>query len=84
MDSIPRSILDSQKAFAVDWRSHSTPPPNPRPTSSVYSDDTSIMVCLIRRVSEEIRAQEDWTIVSCIERESGARGGTRTSSEGVE
>lgn len=33
------------------------PPPNPRPASSVYSDDTSIMTHLIQMVSEESTAQ---------------------------
>ena len=36
--------------------------PSPRPTSSVYSDDTSIMTSLIRQVSEQIRTQEIRTI----------------------
>ena len=58
MDPIPDTILESEKAFTMDWRSHPIPPPNPRPTSSVYSDDMSIMTGLVRKVSEETRAQE--------------------------
>ena len=50
----------------MDQRSHPILPPNPRPTSSVYSDDMSIMTCLIRKVSEETRAQEYQTIDSYI------------------
>ena len=57
---------NSQNASTMDWGSHPVPPPNPRPTSSVYSDDMSIMVCLIRSVSEEIREQEYQTITSYI------------------
>src|SRR5436190_7038111 len=59
--SVP--ISNSENASTIDWRFHPVPP-NPRPTSSVYSDDMSLMVCLIRSVSEEIRAQEYQTISS--------------------
>jgi hypothetical protein len=66
MDLRPHPISDSQSESMMDWRSHPIPPPNPRPTSSVYSDDMSIMTCLIRKVSEETRAQEYQTIDSYI------------------
>ena len=58
MDLIPDKIPDSEEAFTMDWRPHPIPPPNPRPTSSVYSDDMSIMAGLVRKVSEETRLQE--------------------------
>jgi hypothetical protein len=64
MDLRPHPISDSQSASTMDWKSHPIPPPNPRPTSSVYSDDMSIMTNLIRRVEEETRAQEYQTIAS--------------------
>lgn len=38
--------------------------PNYRPTSSLYSDDASIMTYLIHKVSEETRTQEYETIAS--------------------
>jgi hypothetical protein len=66
MDLRPHTVSDSQGASTMDRRSYPIPPPNPRPTSSVYSEDTSIMVCLIQNVSEEIRAQEYQTIASYI------------------
>jgi hypothetical protein len=50
----------------MDQRSHPIPPPNPRPTLSIYSDDMSIMTYLIRKVLEETRAQEHQTIASYI------------------
>jgi hypothetical protein len=62
MKSMPLPSSNSQKASTIDWRSHPVQLSNPRPTSSVYSDD--IMVCLISNVSEEIRKQEHQTIVS--------------------
>jgi len=71
MDPIPDTILESEKAFTMDWRSHPIPPPNPRPTSSVYSDDMSIMTGLVRKVSEETRVQEYHTI-ACYMRENQA------------
>ena len=39
-------------------------PASPRPTSSVYSDDLSTMAFLIRKLSEETRAQEYETIAT--------------------
>jgi hypothetical protein len=66
MDLWLHSISDSQSKSTMDRRSHPIPPPNPRPTSSIYSDDMSIMTCLIRKVSEETRAQEHQTIASYI------------------
>jgi hypothetical protein len=53
----------------MDWRSLPIPPPNPRPTSSVYSDDMSIMTRLVRHVSKETRVQEYQTI-ACYMREN--------------
>ena len=50
----------------MDQRSHLTSTPSPRPPSSVYSDDLSIMTYLIRQVSEETRVQEYQTIASYI------------------
>ncbi len=58
------SIPDSQIASTMDCKSHSVPLPTPRPTSSVYSNDISIMTNLIRDVSEEIRVQEHQTIAA--------------------
>jgi hypothetical protein len=65
------NTIPDRKAFTMDWRSHPIPPPNPRPTSSVYSDDMSIMTCLVRKVSEETRVQEYQTI-ECYMRENQA------------
>jgi hypothetical protein len=64
MDLRSHPISDSQMASTMDWRSHPIPPPKPRPTSSVYSDDMSIMTYLIRKVEEETTAQEYQTIAS--------------------
>jgi len=50
----------------MDCRSHSIPSTNPRPTSSVYSDEISLMTYLIRKVSEELRAQEYETVAAYI------------------
>jgi hypothetical protein len=55
----------------MDWRSHLIPSPNPRPTSSVYSDDMPIMTYLICKVLEETRTQEYQTI-ACYMRENQA------------
>ncbi|KAH9206344.1 hypothetical protein DL95DRAFT_315737 [Leptodontidium sp. 2 PMI_412] len=48
----------------MDGDSHLTPSPDRRPTSSVYSDDASIMTYLIHKVSEQTRTQEYETIAS--------------------
>ena len=56
-------IPDSQGS-PMDWKSHPVLSPIHRPTSSVYSDDMSIMTYLIHKVSEETRAQEYETIAS--------------------
>lgn len=48
----------------MDWESHHVPSQDHRPTSSVYSDDVSIMTYLIHKVSEETRIQEYETIAS--------------------
>lgn len=71
MDPIPDTIPHSGNAFPMDWRSHPIPQPNPRPTSSVYSDDISIMASLVRKVSEDTRVQEYRTI-ECYMRENQA------------
>jgi hypothetical protein len=71
MDPIPDMIPHSGNAFPMDWRSHPIPQPNPRPTSSVYSDDISIMASLVRKVSEDTRVQEYCTI-ECYMRENQA------------
>jgi hypothetical protein len=52
------------QTLAMDWTCHPVPPPNPRPTSSVYSDDISLMTGLTRQVSGEIRIQEYQTIAT--------------------
>lgn len=44
--------------------SNMIPPPDPRPTSSVYSDDTSPMTDLIHMILEESRAQESQLIAT--------------------
>jgi hypothetical protein len=66
MNSRPLPISNSQNASTMEWGSYPVLLPSPRPTSSVYSDDKSVMICLIRSVSEEIRAQEYQTITSYI------------------
>lgn len=43
---------------------HFLPPQNPRPTSSIYSDDESIMADLMGKLTEEIRLQEYHTIAA--------------------
>ncbi|KAF8852977.1 hypothetical protein BDZ45DRAFT_599234 [Acephala macrosclerotiorum] len=48
----------------MDRKPHPIATPNPRPTSSVYSDDGSIMASLMRNVAEEIRLQEYQTIAT--------------------
>ena len=48
----------------MDWESHKAPSRDHRPTSSMYSDDVSIMTYLIHKVSEETRTQEYETIAS--------------------
>lgn len=48
----------------MDGTSPLTPSPVCRPTSSVYSDDASIMTYLMYRVSEQTRTQEYETIAS--------------------
>ena len=50
----------------MDWKSHQLPSRNHFPTSSVYSDDVSIMTYLIYKVSEETRTQEYETIASFV------------------
>lgn len=42
--------------------SHALPMATPRPASSVYSDDASIMTALIQKVTEETRLQEYETL----------------------
>lgn len=69
MDLRPQSISESLSVCTMDQKSPPTPSPNPRPTSSVYSDDVSIMTNLVRKVSEETRAQQYQTI-ACFMREN--------------
>jgi len=57
-------VSHSQPSSATESRHPPIPPHNPRPASSVYSDDMSIMTSLIRKVSEETRLQEYQTIAS--------------------
>ena len=64
MDPILNTVSENEKVFTIDGRSHPIPSLNPRPSSSVYSDDMSIMTCLVRKVSEETRVQEYRTIAS--------------------
>lgn len=59
-----RSPLPESQGSMMDWESHQIPSPNHRPTSSVYSDDVSIMTYLIHKVSEETRTRELETIAS--------------------
>ena len=42
-----RSPLPERQGSTMDWKSHQTPSPNYRPTSSIYIDDVSIMTYLI-------------------------------------
>ena len=49
----------------MDWESFPIPP-NPRPTSSIYSDDLPIMTTLLKEVSEETLIQEHRMIASYI------------------
>ena len=55
IDPIFDTVSKNEKVFIIDGRSYSIPPLNPRPSLSVYSDDMSIMTCLVRKVSEEIK-----------------------------
>jgi hypothetical protein len=59
-----RSPLPESQGSTMDRKSHQIPSPNHRPTSSIYSDDVSIMTYLIHKVSEETRTQEYETIAS--------------------
>jgi hypothetical protein len=61
-----RSSLPESQDSTMDWKSHQVPSPNHRPTSSIYSDDVSIMTYLIHKVSEETRTQEYETIASFV------------------
>jgi len=55
MDPILDTVSENEKVFTISGRSHPIPLLNPRPSSSVYSDDMSIMTCLVRKVLKETR-----------------------------